>query len=281
MATVGELVERVGGYAHKSTLAAGGARDSDLTKAVRSGEVLRLRRGWYTVRDPLSPASRAVRIGGRLTGLSAIAEWGGWVLHPPPLHVSIPANAARLRARGRAILHWEGADVRDRGSVSAVALVDALLRVALDEDLETAVAAIDWALHTGRLDSIDFERLILRLPANRRWIRYWVDAACESLPESLARTRLRLAGHSVRSQMRLGDHRIDLVVDDRVGLETDGDRYHRDTFVGDRRKDLAIIMSGLHPVRAPALMVFTEWRTVLAAIEHVLHRPAPAGHTPR
>jgi len=272
------MVEQLGGYAHTSSLLNRGARERDLTRAVRSGAVVRLRRGWYTTRDPASPASRAVSIGGRLTGLSAIAAWGGWILVPPRrLRVSVPANSARLRWSGRARIHWDSLDVTGRGTVTSVGLIDALVRVVLDEILETAVAAIDWALHTGRLDTIDFEQLILRLPANRRWIRHWVDAECESLPESLSRTRLRLAGHKVRSQVPLGSERIDLVVDDLVGLETDGEQFHRDTFEADRRKDLAMIMHRFLPVRAPARMVFHEWEAVLAAIQQLLHTArAPA-----
>lgn len=266
------MLESLGGYAHKATLVEHGARDVDLTRAVRSGEIVRLRRGWYTSRDPSAPSARAVRIGGRLTGLSAIADWGGWVLRTSRLHVSVPDNAARLRPTGAVVrLHWDGRDLGDRGTTTAVGLIDALVRVVLDEDLETAVAALDWALHTGRLDEIDFARLVLRLPLNLRWISGWVDAACESLPESFSRTRLRRAGHSVTSQVPLGHQRIDLLVDGLIGLETDGEEFHRDSFERDRRKDLAIIMAGYHPIRATARMVFYEWDVIANAIEQLLH----------
>ncbi len=272
MADVRSLVESRDGYAHKSQLAAAGARDIDLTRAVRAGDVVRLRRGWYTTRDPQSPASRAVRIGGRLTGLSAIAEWGGWVLRAPTLHVSVRDNAARLRPTGRRVrLHWDLKEHSDRGTSTTVSLADAVVRVVLDEDLPTAVAALDWALHTGRLDRIDFELIVLRLPRHLRWIAGWVDADCESLPESLSRTHLRMAGHSVVSQVPLGRERIDLLVDGIVGFETDGEEFHRDSFERDRRKDLSIAQAGYLPIRAPAQMVFHEWEVIEKAIDRLLH----------
>ncbi|CAN5393364.1 type IV toxin-antitoxin system AbiEi family antitoxin domain-containing protein [soil metagenome] len=271
MADVHALVRGLGGFAHKRQLVARGARDIDLTRAVRTGEVVRVRRGWYTT-ERGSPSVRAVRIGGRLTGISAIIAWGGWVLDRHPLHVSVADNAARLRPTGKGVrLHWDSRDLSDRGTATSVSLVDALVRVVLDESLETAVAALDWALHTGRLDRIDFERVLLALPKNRRWIAHWVDERCESLPESLTRTRLRIAGHSVESQVALGAERIDLLIDRLVGLETDGEEFHRDAFERDRRKDLAIIAANYSPLRIPARMVFYEWEAVVSAINQLLH----------
>ena len=271
MADVHALVQDLGGFAHKRQLVARGARDIDLTRAVRAREVVRVRRGWYTT-ERESPRVRALRIGGRLTGISAIIAWRGWVLGNHPLHVSVADNSARLRPTGRGVrLHWDSRDIRDRGTATSVGLIDALVRVVLDETLETAVAALDWALHTGRLDRIDFELVILALPKNRRWIAHWVDERCESLPESLSRTRLRVAGHSVESQVRLGGERIDLLIDRVVGLETDGEEFHRDSFERDRRKDLAIIAANYSPLRIPARMVFYEWEAVASAVDQLLH----------
>ena len=277
---IGSLVEELGGYARRSQLIARGARDIDLSRAVRAHEVSRVRQGWYTTRSLTSPSARALRIGGRLTGLSAIAEWGGWVLRTPVLHVSVPDNAARLRPTGRAVrIHWDVPAVRTSGTATSLGLLDALLRVVLDEDLETSVAALDWALHTGRLDLFDFERLILLFPREKRWIRDRVDASCESLPESLSRTRLRSAGHQVRSQVPLGAERIDLLVDELVALETDGDQFHREHFERDRRKDVAISTAGYLPLRVPARMVFFEWPTVEVAIDRLLHSRVPGGQS--
>ena len=283
MADIAALVHDLGGMAQKRQLVARGARDLDLTRAVRTGEVIRVRNGWYSTLEEHSPQVQAVRVGGRLTGISAIAAMDGWVLGDHPLHVSVNANAARLRSsRNRhvrfnvraprgVVLHWDDRELAARGSAVSVGLVDALVAVILDEELETAVAALDWALHTGVLDVVDFETIILRLPVDRRGIRDWVDHACESLPESLSRTRFRLEGHRVTTQLRMDDgRRIDLIVDEVAGIEVDGDQYHRATFAADRSKDADITLMNLHALRPTAQMVFTEWPRVAAMVNAAL-----------
>ncbi|MGV8896122.1 MAG: hypothetical protein ACOH10_01195 [Rhodoglobus sp.] len=288
MVDISRAVHELGGFAQKRQLVARGARDVDLTNAVRDGTVIRARQGWYTTLDYSDPRVRAVRVGGRLTGISAIRDWGGWVLGEHPLHVSIPQNAARLRsqwnrrkpigARRGVRLHWDSPIIGERGNASHVGLIEALVRVVVDEDLETAIAAIDWALHTGRLDEFDFERLILNLPRCKRWIRSWVDGRCESLPESLARTRFGLAGHAVKIQVALGPQRIDMVVDDVVGIEIDGKEFHADTFEEDRLKCVDMTIAGFHAMSVSAKMVFGNWVHFLRAVDVALasHAPPPS-----
>jgi very-short-patch-repair endonuclease len=272
------MVNTLGGFAQKRQLVRLGATDHDLTRAVALGRVIRVRNGWYSTRDADELAVAAVRVGGRLTGLAAIADAGGWTLHPPVLRIAVPRNAARLRSptdRGERLGASERATVRwsasAGGTLHRVAIAEALRRVILEEPLEVAVAAGDWAFSAGQLTSSTWQELVMRLPAGSRDIRHWVDPRCDSLPESLARTRLRMRGLSVQSQVRVGEFkRIDLVVEDTVALEIDGAAYHRDRFEPDRLKDLEITMMGLHALRVPASLVFGNWnvveRAVLAAL---------------
>ena len=280
MADVRELVDELGGLAQKQQLVARGVRDCDLTQAVKRGEVVRARQGWYSTAAESEPRLRAVRVGGRLTGVSAIADLGGWVLGDHPLHVSVVQNASRLRsprnrrrpldARSGVQVHWDPAEVNDQGTNWHVSVFEALKRTILDETLETAVAAVDWALHTGRIDGFDFERLILALPLGKRTIRWWIDARCESLPESLARTRLRLHGHQVEIQIPVGLKRIDLVVNGIVGLEIDGRQFHAHTFEEDHLKAIEITIAGFHAMSASARMVFTQWELFLQGLDSAL-----------
>jgi len=285
MVDIAELVDSLGGLAQKRQLVARGAQDLDLTRAVREGAVSRARQGWYTTVDTTEPRVRAVRVGGRLTGISAIDDWGGWVLGEHPLHVSVPQNAARLRsqwnrrkpiaARHGVRLHWDPPVSSDRGTPWHVGLIEALRRVVVDEDLETAVAAIDWALHSGRIDEFDFEQLILSLPSRKRGIRSWVDGKCESLPESLARTRLRLAGYTVEIQVAVGAKRIDMVINGIVGLEINGKQFHAHTFEEDHLKSVEITIAGFHAMSVSARMVFGKWGLFQRAVEIALASHAP------
>lgn len=291
MTTIADIVRSLGGMAQKRQLVSRGATDTHLTHAVRTGNVRRARNGWYSTFDESDARLRAVRVGGRLTGISLIAHLSGWVLGDHPLHVSVADNAARLRTQQNrfrrldvadtrgVVVHWDDADIGQRGGATAVDILDALVKVVLDEPAETALACLDWALHTRLIDDLDFERLLVRLPARARWVAGWVDPACESLPESLARTRLRLAGHTVVSQVRLGDlERIDLVVDGVVALEVDGEEHHLLRFERDRAKDLRITCATFHGLRPSARMIFNDWAGVLAAIQVALRE---RGRPPR
>jgi hypothetical protein len=283
MALLSEIVNSLGGMAQKQQLVRRGVRDRDLTNAVRSGDVVRVRNGWYSTRDERSPELRAVRVGGRLTGISAIVAQGGWVLGAHPLHVAVNDNAARLRTQHNrhqklkvkspagVVLHWESRDQAAHGTAVSVGLLDALERVVLDEEFEVAVAALDWALHAQRIDVVDLETLMLRLPIERRGIRDWVDDTCESLPESLSRTRLRLCGYRVESQVPLGDiQRIDLVVEGEIGVEVDGNQNHLTRFEYDRSKDIDITLDHKHAMRPSANMVFHDWDRFAQAVRTAL-----------
>jgi len=200
------------------------------------------------------------------------------VIEHTVLHVSVPFNAARqrspvnrfvpLRRRSDVALHWDPPDLSERGDVSSVAIRDALRRVILDESFEQAVAALDWALHLGLLDEFDLELLLLSVPRGLRHIRDWVDARCESLPESLARTRFRIAGHHVDSQVRLEEtgEREDLVVDGQIGVDVDGREFHEPYFERDRSKDGVVNRAGLHAMRPSAATVFRRWDGLQRAV---------------
>lgn len=258
------------GIATTAELTAAGARRRELTDLVSRGELRRPRAGWYSTLDPDDPRFRAVRVGGFLTGASALSAMGAWMLHPPAaIEVAVVRGSARLRADPGVALRW-GADAA-AATRGVCGLSDALLRVVLDHDLEVSVPALDWALHTARLDRIDFERLLLDHPQRARWIREWVDSASESVLESVARVRLRRRGWRVTSQVRVGDlGAIDLVVADCVAVELDGREHHENSFEKDRRKDLQITLEGRHCLRVTYSMVINEWPRVDQAIAAAL-----------
>lgn len=275
-------ITEVGGAAGRRHLNESGFTDRELRAAVRAGVILRARRGWYTVWSREDSRFAAVRLGGRLTGLAAIEALGGWVLHAPRLEAAVPRNAARLRdprrrrplldrSRRGIVVHWVGTE-HDRDTSTGIVPVLEALRVAIRaESTETAVAAIDWALRAGAIDSDDLAELARSIPARLRPRLLEVDPRCDSLPESLARTRLRAAGLRVRSQVPVpGAGPIDLLVEGVVALEVDGDEFHRDRFEHDRRKDLAITAAGMHALRPSARHVFHDWGAVLRAVRRAL-----------
>jgi hypothetical protein len=287
-ATLIELIDDAGGFATRRQLRRAGATDRDLTRSVRSGDLHRPRLGWYSNLPLDDDRVTAVRVGGRLTGASALFHLGGWMWkRPASICVSVAPHAARLRGCRRARVVWDGSDVRERGGVAVVAVVDALVRAVLEEDFEIAVALCDWALHHGRVSADDFAAVLARLPADARGIGDWVDADSESILESVVRTRLRRAGFHVTSQVPVGFGRhTDLVVNGVLGVETDGRRWHADRFDEDVSKDMATFIRRRIPVHLSYSLITEQWDTVLAAVEAavLMHRdgtsagPAPRSH---
>jgi len=277
------LVVAHGGALDRRRLVELGATDHDLRVALKQGGLNRPRRGWYSSWAEDDPRFRAMRVGGRLTGLSAIEALGGWVLGTHPLHVAVPANAARLRSQWRRDIRW--ADARpggvvvhwvavshDRGeSTGVVPLIDALELVCRTASVEQSIVALDWARRRGRLDVLELAHLQSRL-GDLGWLLDASERRCDSLPESLARTRCSAAGWSVNPQApwRPGLERIDLVIEGAVALEVDGDEFHRDRFEQDRERDLSISQHGLHAIRPSARQVMTRWPLVQSAVEAAL-----------
>ena len=96
----------LGGYASRAEMLNWGCTVDEIDLAVRYGWILSVRKGFYvstTVHPILLPA---LRIGGRLACVSALAWHARGDLDlTEPVHVVIPANGSRLRA-GDAIVHW-------------------------------------------------------------------------------------------------------------------------------------------------------------------------------
>ena len=284
-----DIVSDAGGFATRQQLRRAGATDRDLTRAVRLGDLHRPRLGWYSNLPVDDDRVTAVRVGGRLTGASALFHLGGWMwARPGTVCVSVAPHAARLRRCRRSRVVWDPVGVRERGGVAVVAVADALVRAVLEEDFEIAVALCDWALHQRRITDLEFAGVLARLPADARGIADWVDIDSESILESVVRTRLRRAGFHVTSQVPVGFGRhTDLVVNGVLGIETDGRKWHADRFDADVSKDMATFIRRRIPVHLSYGLITEHWDTVLAAVEAavLMHRdgtavgPVPSSRT--
>ena len=104
------------------------------------------------------------------------------------------------------------------------------------------------------------------------WLLDTSERRCDSLPESLARTRCSATGWQVTLQApwRPGLERIDLLIEGSVALEVDGEEFHRDRFEQDRERDLSISEHGLHALRPSARQVYMRWPLVQSAVEAAL-----------
>src|SRR5690606_35573086 len=143
----------------------------ELTRAVRSGEIRRIRRAWYGTDETSAAQYAAIRVGGKLGGISAAASYGFWSGQDRRIHVLLPRNACRLRtnilpsARMRheplfvdkasfeVVLHWHEHGIRqqepDAESPWRASVIECLLQVLAWESAEPAVACVDPATPMG------------------------------------------------------------------------------------------------------------------------------------
>jgi very-short-patch-repair endonuclease len=270
----------IGGVITSQELLALGRSRNDIRSALAAGALRRIRSARFACPHASPGVCRAVEIGGRLTGLSALAEWGCWMWEAPSLlQVAVSRDRGHsVRPAGDALLRWRPVEEQRRGTAGMVAIEDALRRAARDADWEDAVAAFDWALAEGRISRLGLAEVVDSLPLRLKPIGTGADRRSGGLLESVCRARLVARGHRVRTQVVVGPEwvepwrrkRIDLVIDDVVALETDGREFHAGEFERDRRKDAEIAAAGLRPLRVSYSMVRYEWFTIERAIDSLL-----------
>jgi len=301
MQTLRQFIVSMGGMAQTRELYGWGATSHGLTRAVRANLVYRARQGWYALPDSGEDIVRAVRVGGRLTGVSAAAFYGLAVPENPPLHVDVPWTASRLRSQSdrhrrlsdtheRTVVHWGNTARPTPATRFVVSVLDCLYRVLVDESEDDAVACLDSAIHTGQVDLIDLELLRRRLPEPLKYLIDVADGRSDGYPESVARRKLARAGIATQIQVPvLGERRIDLLIGDRLALEVNGvGKYLQDLSPGevarrieaDQQRDAFLEALGFHVIRISYYMVVHDWDATLSMILAVmargdhLHRPA-------
>ena len=277
-------IDGLGGIATKAELATFGISGFDLTAAVRRGQIHRVRRAHYAT--PAAPwdAVLAVRVGGRLAGISATRSYGLWTGFDERLHVAVPANASRLRTTyapsisdevtpdisdREVVLHWTPPPVA-ASECWRVSAQDALLQVVAWTDAETAIACLDSARAVLGWTDDDIRDLFAGETAQARARAALSRPGSDSGPESVVRQRLLAAGISVDQQVRIpGVGRVDMVVQDaRVAIEVDSRTYHSDpkNFENDRRRGAELLAIGYADIRLSFRKIFDDWPWCLAKV---------------
>lgn len=274
-------VQSLGNVATRAELLQGGHRPRDLTEAIRSGQRLRLRRGYYATADATPAQRAAVKIGGRLSCSNAASTYGLWA-DPGPgehsaLHIAVPPTAARLgtdRAAGDLRIHWQ----RDLEASDCwrVSLADCLRGVVRCSSEESAVATLDTAIGLGLVDRARIRAIFGTEPIRSRLVASRAYPGSDSGVESLARQRLQRRGLEVRQQIAVrGVGRVDMFVGGRLFVEIDGFEFHSSPrhFALDRRRDAAFVLGGHRRLRFTAVDVLRDWNRVERTILDALRLP--------
>ncbi|MFG6491327.1 hypothetical protein [Microbacterium sp. P03] len=246
-----------------------GMTKRQIRDAVIGGTLLRARRGAYLVPGVPLAVAEAASDGGRLACISALAEWGVFVLAATRLHVHLDRAAHKESAGRRNTWHW-GALIRTpHPRATTVHPIDAVAQAVACQSARAAIATLDSALHLGLIDEGDLDAIFDRLPARRRVLRGFIDGRSEAGSETLVRLMALSLGFRVDVQVVVpGVGRVDLVLDGWLVVECDSEQFHSGwaSQKRDRRRDLALAVLGMTSIRPIAEDVFHHPEVIIAAL---------------
>lgn len=270
----------------RADLLAAGARSRLITAAVRGGHLIRVRRDHYALPETSRPLLQSVRVGGRMTCITALATWGIFALRDF-VHVHLEREASRLRspnarstpfalAADGATLHWWPLAHPEHATATRVGLIDGLAHAVRCQPRHLAVAALDSALNLNLLNASGLAAVFDAVPGRFRSWAGLVDGRAESGPESILRLVVRDAGYRYRLQVPFdGTRRMDIVVEDRLVLEADSRQAHAgwDKQVDDRSRDLSHATRGLPSLRPLYQHTLYDPDLILRAIRGLIGPP--------
>lgn len=287
METIEAIIRRRGFFLRRRDLRALGLSDHSIRHALEIRSIFRVRQGWYSVSDAPPAAIRAVRVGGRLTSVSALASYGLLVPIQNQLHVAVPSTASRLRSsterRVRLVsadgvrVHW--VDRRTAGSSSwRVSVEDALLAVLTEEPRDIAIACASAVMRHQRWSSRQMDAVFARAPLQCRAWRSLVGTLDDSHGETFLRLWFLDAGIPFVQQVQIeGIGRFDFRVGPHTFVEVDGGQHDpgwTDPATNSWEKghdwDASMAIIGNVVLRYSYRQLYTDLDRVLQSIERVV-----------
>lgn len=255
-----------------------GLTKAAIRQSVAAGALFPVRHGWYATSSAHRDVLAAVRAGGVLSCVSALALHGIWTPSPRHIHLRRTDHARYRGAReptGKGFVRC-GHLIENRRPATAVDPVSAALssaaRCVNDEEL---VAILDSVLRSRRVDLHGVRAVMARHPARVRRLLDFVDPRAESGTESLVRYRLDQRRIKHRLQVVIeGVGRVDLLIGRRLVIEVDSREYHtgEDAYESDRRRDRRAAGRGYQVIRVTYRQVMFEWNDVLADLLALIRR---------
>ncbi|WP_162138706.1 endonuclease domain-containing protein [Gordonia hirsuta] len=271
-----EVMGEFGVYTYRELRAAGRSRRG-IEEALGTGELRRLRRSWYAVKEADAQVVAAVAGGGVLSCVSALRRHQVWVPEADP------ESPERVHTRGNSQAHRRRSDLctqhgRPEPEVSAVDQVPIALRHAVRcVNDETFVVLCDSVLNRGLMTRSALTGMFQAAPPPVGRLLNLVDAGAQSGLETMGRLRLKAMGLRVRTQVQIpGIGRVDALVGDRLIVEFDGRTHHSDqeSFAGDRRRDRVAVVNGYLVLRLTYADVVRGWPAVARDIRRLVEQSA-------
>jgi hypothetical protein len=232
-----------------------GATGRMLTNAVRGGHLIRARRDHYMLPSEPQNLVAAVRVGGRLDCVSALAADELFAFEASWAHIRLEHEMSRLRSprsrflplngttRDGVVLHWWPTTNESDANEYSVSREDALISALRCQHPWHALAAIDNAIHQKKLTLFAARMLFERLPDRVQFLRERIDGRAEAGQETVLRMIVLEAGLDFDLQVTVPEvGRVDLIVEGCLALEADSRLAHDgwEHHVADRHRDLVL-----------------------------------------
>ncbi|MDM4762720.1 DUF559 domain-containing protein [Galbitalea sp. SE-J8] len=262
-----------------------GHSDDGISAALRMKLLFRVRHGWYAQPGIADDAARAIRVGARLTGASALLSYGCIVPRPERVELVAPRNAARLRrprdrrsrleaADGCRIFWRDDARGDERGW--RVTPAEALAHVLRVEPEAVAIACCDAALHEGLVTPEELDAVFAAGPRRARSWRSRVNGATDAHGETYVRLGCEAVGLTYVPHPYLpGVGEFDGRIGPHTYVEIDGIQHseHYDGAFGgvsrferDHEKDVAMAAQGDRVLRFTYRQIMTNWDACVRAM---------------
>src|SRR5690606_4540664 len=265
-------IHQLGGLAATHELRDAGFGRETLRLATRTGEIRRIRQGWYILPDTPAGIADCARVGGRASCLTVASASGLWLVEPPSrVHVTVRPNACQLRhprdyrvrdAQPGAVVHWTGSDVPCVRL--AVGIPEAVREMAGCVGAEAAFIAWESALAAGVATRADVRRVCEGLPAALVVALSRARGLSGSITEAAFVFRADVFGVRVRQQVQIGADRVDVLLGDRLVVELDSREFHERE--RDYARDARLGVRGYRVLRFSYHQVMREWPAVEAAV---------------
>ncbi|VEI13544.1 type IV toxin-antitoxin system AbiEi family antitoxin domain-containing protein [Trueperella bialowiezensis] len=259
------------GVFHRDELKVRGlSTDYRIRKALKSGKLIRLGRGYYAVPGANQDVAAAVAAGRRIGCLSACKLYGIWVPPDSGIHhlMSVGAKAPKNRAKSN---NLRDAGERNRlyvhrlpalGKEIVPSLVESLRQVCRFHDAETGLIVLESALNQGLIGRVDMPEIICTASVEKQRILRRANGRSESGSETRLKNFFESLGVKVEQQVRIpGVGRVDMLIGLSQILECDSHAFHSKAYDyhRDRQRDLIASTLGYHTARLSYRHVWETW----------------------
>jgi len=256
---------RLGGVAKLSELKRRGVTVGQVETALARCEILRLRKGWYSLTHISPIAKRAIIDRGLLTCVSAASEMG-WPFQRLEYHLRAPRPVEGVRTSCR-----RNSPTRAGACVAPVDVVEDYLHC---QPPAWSLALVDFLARQNALSESQWSDLKSRVPEKQRQIINLRSASPESPLESVFRYKLMKARLKYEMQVKIGRFRVDFVLNGKLVVETHGAEFHasQQAWEKDRERVLWLRSQGWDVIELTFKQV-EDWHGLERLIRNALKNP--------